>query len=229
MQSCSTQLVKQNLSDEIANRLRVMILDARLPAGGRINEVHLARLLGVSRTPLREALSSLASEGAVTVEPRKGFFTAPLTAEELEELYAIRPILDPEALRLAGIPPPARLERLRALNGQLGKERDPQRIIELDDEWHFALVAECPNRTLLALIEQMMRRTRRYELAYMRERVNVRRSQDQHATIIGALEASDMTLACQELKRNMQSGNAPVLKWLRARDRQTQTKEKRVP
>ena len=77
---------RPNLSDDLATRLRTMVVEGELPAGERVNEVHLAARLGVSRTPLREALSRLASEGAVTSVPRLGFFVCPLTAEEVDRL-----------------------------------------------------------------------------------------------------------------------------------------------
>ena len=184
MQSLRHGLQRPNISDGIATKLRTMIIDGRLRPGTRINEVHLAAGLGVSRTPLREALSSLANEGAVTVEPRRGFFVAPLSATELEQLYSIRPVLDPEALRIAGVPAPSRLRKLRILNRRLAREKKPEHIVALDDEWHLELIAECPNGVLLEMIRQIMRRTRRYEFALMRERGNVERAVDQHETIV---------------------------------------------
>jgi len=71
MQLFGHRLQRANISEAIASKLRTMIIDGRLRPGTRINEVHLAAGLGVSRTPLREALSSLANEGAVTVKPRR--------------------------------------------------------------------------------------------------------------------------------------------------------------
>ena len=97
-------LVRDNLSDSVVLRLRNMIVDGQLAAGARINEVHLSQQLGISRTPLREALARLAQEGALRSVARIGYFVRPLTVEEFDQLYDIRPILDPEALRLAGLP-----------------------------------------------------------------------------------------------------------------------------
>ena len=93
-----------------------MIVDGQLPAGARINEVHLSRRLGISRTPLREALAGLEQEGALDSLPRIGWFVRPLTLDEFSQIYPIRALLDPEALRLAGLPSAERLARLRALN-----------------------------------------------------------------------------------------------------------------
>ena len=205
-----------NISEAVADAVREMIVDGRLGAGDRINEVSLAAQLGVSRTPLREALSGLVSEGAVTVRPRLGYFVRPLLLEEFEQVYDLRPLLDPEALRLAGAPSAQRIARLERLNEQLAAARGA-RAIQIDDAWHMELLAGCPNKVLLDLIGAMVQRTRRYELALMRERKNVAVATDDHDRIIAALKRGDIDEACAALKRNMQSGRDPIVKWLKER------------
>src|SRR5215212_8396494 len=172
MRTEALTIVRDNISDAVAIELRHMIVDGRLPAGERINEMHLSQQLGVSRTPLREALARLAQEGALRHVARIGYFVRPLTLEEFEQIYAIRPLLDPEALRLAGLPSRDRLERLRKINDDINRATDADTIIGLDDDFHFELVAACPNKVLVDLIKQFSQRTRRYELALMRERSN---------------------------------------------------------
>ena len=218
MQFLQTELARPNISESLVVLLRRMIVDGRLPAGERVNEVHLARDLGVSRTPLREALGRLVAEGALTIVPRYGYYVCPLTLEEFRQIYQIRPILDPEALRLAGIPSLARLDRLEEINRKLNEAGEPEEVISLDDEWHLELLAECPNRVLVELIEQNIRRTRRYEMALMRESRNVRTASDEHAQIIAALRAGNLETACSALRRNMESGFEPIAAWLKTRD-----------
>lgn len=207
-----------NISEATGDAVRAMIVDGRLAAGERINEVRLAEKLGVSRTPLREALCGLVVEGALIARPRLGYFVAPLTLAEFEQLYDIRPLLDPEALRLAGVPDAKRLARLEKLNFQLAAVRQGERAIALDDAWHFALIEVCPNKVLLDLIASIMGRTRRYELALMRETENVHRANAEHAQILAALREGDLDAACAALKRNMQSGKAPIAAWLKTRE-----------
>jgi DNA-binding GntR family transcriptional regulator len=212
------KLLRPNLSEAAAETLREMIFDGRLPEGSRVNEVHLSAALGISRTPLREALVRLAAEGALTVLPRSGFYVRPLTLEEFRQIYPIRGMLDPEALRLAGLPSRKRLDRLEALNRKLRDLADPGAVIRLDDAWHLELVEGCPNRILIALIEQFMRRTRRYELALMRERRNVEGSIRSHEAVLGALRAGDLEAACALLRRNMEIGSGPIAAWLEERE-----------
>lgn len=214
MQHTDLALVRDNISDSVVTLLRNMIVDGRLPAGERINEVHLSQQLGVSRTPLREALARLAQEGALTSTPRIGYFVRPLTLEEFEQIYDIRPLLDPEALRLAGLPSRKRMERLREINDKIQSSPDADTVIGLDDEWHMELIADCPNRVLIELINQIIHRTRRYEIALMRERKNVAVATANHKEIMAALLKGDLEASCAALRNNLRTGRAPIVEWL---------------
>lgn len=220
MQTLSLSLRRGNISDDVANALRNMIVDGTLAAGERINEVHLARTLGVSRTPLREALARLAREGTLTSVPRIGWFVKPLTLEEFEQVYPIRPLLDPEALRLAGLPSAETVDRLERLNAQIASAAggDADEIIALDDDWHLALIDHCPNKVLLELVRDFIRRTRRYELALMRERANVAAATDNHRDIMAALRRRDLDGAVTALRHNLTAGYEPIRSWLEARE-----------
>lgn len=210
------QIERGNISEAAAEAVRAMIVDGRLEAGERINEVRLSQRLGVSRTPLREALSGLVAEGALIARPRLGYFVRPLSLEEFEQIYDIRPLLDPEALRLAGVPSAKRIARLEKLNTQLHTAHG-LRAIEIDDEWHLELIAHCPNKVLIEFIQNIIMRTRRYELALMREQKNVATATGDHERIMAALKKNDLEAACAALKRNMQSGREPIVNWLEQR------------
>lgn len=211
-------LPRRNLSDDVVNELRNRIVDGTLAAGQRINEVRLAEQLGVSRTPLREALGRLAREGTLTNVPRIGWFVKPLSVEEFDQLYAMRPLLDPEALRLAGLPPSERIERLERLNAQLGAAKDADEIIALDDEFHLLLIEDCPNKVLLEMICDIVRRTRRYEVALMRDPANVAVATQNHRDIVAALRRRNLDQAVRELKHNLCTGYQPIRAWLERRE-----------
>lgn len=212
------QLERKNISDMAADAVLERIVDGRLPDGQRINEVQLSEELGVSRTPLREGLGRLVSEEVVFTEPRRGFFVAPLTVSEFEQLYDIRPLLDPEALRLAGIPDEARLASLGKLNRKLMSTRKASLAIDTDNAWHLGLIENCPNKVMLSLIEHFISRTRRYEHALFRETRNVWVAGTEHDQILEALRQRDLDAACAGLKRNLQSGKEPITEWLMARN-----------
>ena len=115
------------------------------------------------------------------------------------------------------------MKRLDQINRRIEKARDADEIIGLDDEWHLELVAACPNKVLVDLIKQFARRTRRYEIALMRERRNVLASLTKHNAIMSALRKRDLDGACAALRVNCEIGFAPIMKWLVARNAQSGT------
>ena len=212
---------RPNISLELAETLREMIYDGRLPADSRINEVHLSEALGVSRTPLREALAMLVVEDALEAKPRRGTFVRPLTRKAFLDIYQVRPLLDDGALRMAGIPDAETLARLGELNDRLTNAKGVRLRIEIDDEWHLLLVAGCDNPVLLGLIHQFMLRTRRYELAYLQEQQHTNTAVDEHLLIMDGLERDDLDAARAALQTNRTSCVDPILQWLDERENQS--------
>lgn len=214
--------MRDNLATDLADTLRQSIVDGQLATGDRINEVELAASLGVSRTPLREALYRLVAERLVESRPRLGFYVREIGPRELADVYGIRAILDPAALEAAGLPDPDRLDRLTAINDRIREAADdPERIIDLDDAWHLELLQGCPNRALVDLIREFMRRTRPLERAYVRDRGNVRTTVRIHDQILDALRAGDLDGAVGLVRENMRVGLSPILEWLEERGRAT--------
>lgn len=220
MQNISQISTRENLSTEIASILRKRIFLGDLAPGEHINELRLANELGLSRAPLREALNALRKEGAVVGKPRRGFFVVELSKAEVNDIYPIRAYLDPEALRLSGIPSAERFRKLTELNNQLIRARNVDRAIKLDDAWCYELWADCPNRVLIEIIEQFMWRTRRYELASMSNAQNVKRTAGVRSRILDKLKKGDLEGACAQLRQNLLDGAKPVLEWLDKREDQ---------
>ena len=212
---------RKNLNQELVGTLRQSILDGDLPPGQRINEVHLSRRLSTSRTPLREALIVLAHEGFVRNEPRRGVFVNNLTVEEVQSVYPLRALLDPYAMKLAGLPLAGRLTELHKLNVEIAEScGDPGQTIELDSNWHATLIADCPNLIALDYIRQISLRQRRYEHAYMRGTENVQVAVADHRQILESLERGDLSSACNVLRGNMERAVKPIVEWLETRKAQ---------
>lgn len=208
---------RDNISTDIANTLRDMIFDRVLDDGQRINEVHLAARLGVSRTPLREALATLVAEGALYSIPRRGFFVRELTVEEFRDIHPMRALLDPEALRLSGIPGPESLAKLRGINAKMREAGTSKRRTSLDEAWHLELVKKCPNQVLLGLVKHFTGRFRRYGLAFLQSAEVLEAANREHDEILHSLEAGDLDGACDWLRRNLSSNRQPVIEWLENR------------
>lgn len=205
------------LAGSLVSRVREAVHDGTLPDGERVNEVHLAAELGVSRTPLREALNRLVSEQILTVRPRHGYYVPRMTLAGFEAEYGIRQILDVAALEMAGLPSRETLDEIDRLNDEIFAEQTIAGRIDADDAFHLKLIAQCPNPVLLDLIRHMMLRTRRYEFAYFRECRPFLGIADEHARIIAALRRGDLSGACDALYLNLTSGQGPMRQWLSSR------------
>ena len=191
------------LRDDLRQLLLDRILSGELPPGSRITESRLAAELGVSRTPLREALFHLESDGFVRSDLARGFSVAPLSVREVRESYPILQALESLALRSLGPLAASTTPELRRINEELAAAAgDPERGRLLDHQWHEALLAACPNRRLLDLIARLKETVSRYERLYMRDATLVAASVAQHLRIIGALEAGDFERAVREIEEN---------------------------
>ena len=148
-------------------QLRAEILSGRIRPGDRIPVEQLAESWGVSATPIRESLRRLAGDGLVDLTPQRGARVARVDAALAHEIYAVRLLLEPVALRqsldaAAGDPTftSAVDEAFAALSGA----SDPVERLDAHRTFHLALVSRCPNRTLLAEIESLMDRSRLFQL-----------------------------------------------------------------
>lgn len=197
---------RRSIADQLEALVLERILDGSLLAGERLNETRLAEELGASRTPLREALSRLHRAGLVESRPHRGFFVADLSAGEARELYECLALLESSALELAGVPSEAGLEELERLNDRLAEARHGAEGLELNAAWHRTLLASCPNRHLLELIESVRTRVRRYELAFFRPGPGrIAASVRLHYRIIDCLAAGDLATGRRALVTHWQA------------------------
>ena len=183
--------------------------------GTGINESELSAALGVSRTPLREALLGLEREGFLTSEAGRGFFVLPLTLRDAEDLYPILWTLEAEALAASGPIGRERIAELRAINRELKRSgTNATEALRLDRMWHDTLLRACGNARLLAMIETLKDQARRYEVAYMEDSGRVILSTRQHEEIVGSLERGDLAGARTELERNWRVSLEFLTPWL---------------
>jgi len=195
-----------------------MIIDGEILDGQRINEVQLSRQLGISRTPIREGLGQLIAEQFVEIIPRRGFFTRELTSHEFSDLYDMRPLLDPEALMFGGQPTHHEIDAMEAANEVFLNANGGIEAVNADEAFHRTLLVRCRNTVLLGVIENLIARTRRYELALFRHASMKHVASDEHAKIIVALRNEDLATAAEKLRNNLTNGKAPILDWLCARE-----------
>ncbi|RAI45632.1 GntR family transcriptional regulator [Rhodoplanes roseus] len=176
------------LKSEIADRLRALVRSGRLPLGARISDKQLAAELGVSRTPVREALVQLQSEGLVVVRPQSGTFVVDLQADDIRQLCATRGIIEVGALRFGGHG--IARESLAQLGFLVGRasvalsDGDLARCDELDCEFHEAIVATSANSYLIRAYGGIADQLRALRQRMPREPDRMARAIAQHRMIV---------------------------------------------
>ena len=178
-------------AEAVYQELRSRILDGSIQPASTLNQEALAATLGLSITPLREALRRLESEGLVRLEAHRTMTIAPLTRRELHELYAVRLQLDPFAAamtaREASDETLTEIERL----ARKRVERNPRALLRHNRSFHHAIYSSCSNLVLIGVLDQLWNRTDRYRLIVLQNRIQERAAEEEHREIAAALVGRD--------------------------------------
>lgn len=214
---------RSNLGDGVYRLLWQRILDRRLNPGEKLSDLRLSDELGVSRTPVREALHRLVQDGIVRAEPNRGFYVASFSARDVAEIYDLRATLETMALEAAA---PrltrARLERALAdldrVEAQLRGAVTPEEhtaaaaaFLEVDRAFHRTLVEQAGNSRLHTWVEGLwaqiavLQQAGTYHPSWTESAIR------HHRAIIASLLAGDPTTAARELKRHIQEVKTCVL------------------
>lgn len=201
--------LREQVRDELLTRMRT----GAVKPGQGINEVQLAAEIGVSRTPLREALIALESEGQIESESGKGFRFVTMSAREFEELAPVISALESLAIELSPLP---KMQELGRKLAKLAADFDSEAaahsmIMTRDDEWHGVMLSACPNHRLLALIGTVRQSFHRYESLLVPDEAIVSRVAAEHAAIAHCLADGDIPGAQAALQTNWVNGAKRIL------------------
>jgi DNA-binding GntR family transcriptional regulator len=180
--------------DQVHAILREQILNGELPRGSRLPQETIAAELGVSRTPLREALRRLASEGLVTLQPNHGATVAGLDFSDMHDAWVARLAIEPSAARLAADRrEPDELERMAAAIAAQRQGGDAASGLDANREFHLALVASSGNRHFdhFAHMLWVSRISVAIYTAQASESAGVDGWADEHEAILVAITAAD--------------------------------------
>jgi DNA-binding GntR family transcriptional regulator len=199
-----------SLHDGVAARLRSMVFERQLAPGQWIDEKALAKDWLVSRTPLREALKVLASEGLVELKPRRGCYVTEISRRDLDDIFPLIALLEgrctADALRRAK---PADIRELRDIHEQLEAAAREGRItafFEANQAFHRRLQELADNRWMLSVIQDLRKVLKLSRLHSLSLEGRLQQSLDEHRTIMAALEAGDGAAAERAMHDHLLSG-----------------------
>lgn len=195
------------LRDVVFNTLREAILRGELKPGERLMEIRLANKLGVSRTPIREAIRKLELEGLVLMIPRKGAEVAQITEKSLRDVLEVRRALEDLAVQLACLRMSLQtLEDLKAaakaFEEILGDE-DITAVAEADVKFHDVIYMATDNQRLISLLNNLREQMYRYRVEYLKKKECHKQLLWEHQEIIRAIEAGEIDVATQVTKQHI--------------------------
>ena len=187
------------LREIVFSTMRNAIIEGSFKPGQRLMEVQLAEQMGVSRTPVREAIRKLELEGLVVMVPRKGAYVAGLTSEDIREVVEIRVVLEGLAAKKAAQnAKPEEIERLESSLIHFEEAATKKNIIDLihyDTEFHDIIYKAAQNCKLMQMINNLREQVQRYRVAYFTQMNNTGLLLKEHKEMLNAIKDKDGNLA----------------------------------
>ena len=191
------------LRDVVFNTLREAILKGELEPGERLMELQLASKLGVSRTPIREAIRMLEQEGLAITIPRKGAEVARMTLKDMEDVLEVRDALEELAVKAAceriSEEQMVLLEKTQLEFERSLKSGDVKKIAECDVKFHDVIYEATDNAKLVYLLGKLRQQLYRYRVEYLKNPENYPSLIMEHAKIVGAIKKRDKDEVIREM------------------------------
>lgn len=211
-----TRIAPTALYQEVAERLRQRIFAHELTPGTWIDEQKLAEQYGISRTPLREALKVLASEGLVELRPRRGCYVTEISRQDLDDIFPLMAMLEgrcaAEAVKRSK---PADIAALKIIHEQLESAASDGRInafFEANQEFHKKIQELSGNRWLLSVIQDLRKVLKLSRMHSLSLEGRLQQSLDEHRLILAALQAGDAGRAEKLMHDHLLSGREALAK-----------------
>lgn len=207
------------LRDVVYNTLREAILKGELKPGERLMELQLASKLGVSRTPIREAIRMLELEGLAVTIPRKGAEVAKMTVKDMEDVLEVREALDELAAKIACNK--ITEEQLQALCEvkdafeESTKTTDIKQIAMYDEKFHDVIYESTGNVRLVNLLNNLREQIYRYRVEYLKNVEVYPRLIKEHETILKALQDRNQELVVEAMRDHVENQATAVTQIIR--------------
>lgn len=185
--------------EKVYEKVKGLAIDYHFRPGERVNEVELAAQLGVSRTPVREALNRLAKDGFMNFVPNKGFYSRDLTPEGVRELYEVRMVIEQSTFRFAcQRATDDEIAATTAIWEEVSQHRPPQndqdwaKIAEIDERFHMEIARISHNCRLYEMLDSLNSLSRFFRRIDLETPVRRNNAYDEHVDIIAALRQRDI-------------------------------------
>jgi DNA-binding GntR family transcriptional regulator len=215
-------ITRQSLTSAVADRLRDQIIRGEISEGSQLRQDAIATQYQVSRIPVREALRQLDAEGLITIVPNRGAVVPALSPEDVEELFAIRALLEPEVLKLS-VPHLTEedFSKATAILDQYVRElRHDDHVSawgRLNWEFHSTLYSRANQPRFMAIIRNMNNSGERYTRLQLYLTHGIKRANEEHHQLLQLCRNQDIPSACKLLREHIQHAGHSLKEALHAR------------
>ena len=218
------------LRDVVFNTLREAILKGELKPGERLMELQLASKLGVSRTPIREAIRMLEQEGLAVTMPRKGAEVAKMTLKDMEDVLEVREALDELAAKIACKKiSDDELANLKTIKDEFKRSMDSgdvKKIAEEDVKFHDAIYEATNNAKLVSMMNNIREQMYRYRVEYLKEEQTRNLLVSEHEELVKAIREGDVQKAQDISFHHLENQRMAIIRTIRAENAARESEKK---
>lgn len=201
-------LTPRALYEEVGERLRLRIFSQELAPGSWIDELKIAEEYGISRTPLREALKVLATEGLITMKMRRGAYVTEVNEKDLSDVYHLLSLLESDAASVvATTATDEQLAHLQRLHAQLGNAiKDPEKFFAINEQFHMLILDISNNKWRSQMVEDLRKvmKLNRHNSLFKSGRIQ--KSYNEHQHILNALLERNAQQAALRTQQHFSNG-----------------------
>lgn len=203
------------LRELVLDAIREAIINGTLKPRERLMEIQLAEELGVSRTPIREALRKLELEGFIVMVPRKGAYVADISFKDIADVFEIRAALEGLAAGLAAERITDEeledMERLLAEKADAIARQDMEQLVSVDTLFHEAIYRASRNERLTNIINNLREQIQRYRSTSLAFPGRMKQSLEEHRNIVEAIQSRDTQLARQVAQEHIENAENSMI------------------
>ncbi len=202
----------ENLRERAYRIIKQRIISCQIVPGSALNERELVAVIGVSRTPIREALNRLEKENLVTIIPGRGAFVSSITVKEINDIYQLREIIEPHIIVLVTpvFPEECLLAYKRAF--QALDQDDYDGLVRLDSEFHSLLMDSAENDLINQVMANMFAQNQRIRFRLTRQPARLQETVAEHLAVIEAMLARDSLRAQEAMREHLAQSRQAAFK-----------------
>ncbi|MGI6404696.1 MAG: GntR family transcriptional regulator [Oscillospiraceae bacterium] len=194
---------RKDLKHQVYTTLREKIINCEYPPGSLLNEAQLSIELGVSRTPIREALNRIEHEGFIKILPKKGILVTEVSLNDVLHIFGARLEIEPIALRMAG-PYLAEEKLLEFKSKFMGDESDISTAFRLDTAMHLFIIDHCGNRFIIDMMHRLFDENTRVIISSSQNKVKIHDARREHIEILDLLLEKDYEKAQRAMRYHVE-------------------------